>query len=215
MSHLSTQAIAIGIMNTSMIKAHELPSNYADLAQKWAGNKDALFSNEFKTFWVIVRTSGNYNLYCGNNVVWSNTSFNIPRNKPDLILVIEENVFKGIVVGDPISQLIDLGMYGIFMWLMPIPVESKLDSIHRMVTQLSSPMYMGTDAYRVTGHLIGAAPAPQTLMQFMVEKRAPPPTAYIRAGDTLIPVPHGTSVQVIPNRIEPMMNISHFRRCYL
>jgi len=49
----------------------------------------------------------------------------------------------------------------------------------------------------------------------MVEKRAPPPTAYIRAGDTLIPVPHGTSVQVIPNRIEPMMNISHFRRCYL
>ena len=206
MSSSLVQAQTISIINSKIVNARDLPANYNNLAIKWlTTNKQILMATEFASFWVIVKTSGTssvYNMYCGNNVLWNNTHYNTPDKLPDLILVIENSEFKGILIDNVITELVQLGLYGIFTWMSPItPSSSSTSSLHHiqvLVDSLVNP----------------PRPAPQTLMQFMQNAGSlQQPMAYIQAGNTLIPVPHGTSMQLIPNQLSPMMNISHYRRC--
>ena len=121
MSHMIVQAQAIDIINRKMVKKEDLPSEYNALAFKWLINShQSLLDNEYKEFWIIEKTttsSSNYNLFCGRNVYWRNTAFNIPDKIPNVIIVIENSEFKGIIIGGAIIELIQLGIYGIFLWL--------------------------------------------------------------------------------------------------
>ena len=161
-------------------------------------------ATEFSTFWVITKTTGtssNYNMYCGRNVPWNISAFSIPDKLPDLILVIENSEFKGILVGEVINELIQMGIHGIFTWMSPIVGASSSDSRTQTLEHVLSLVNSLTNS--------APNPTPQTLMQF---GSAPRPMAYIRAGNTLIPVPAGGTLQVVPNQFPPMMNISHYRR---
>lgn len=202
MSHSLVQAQTIATINGKLVTARDLPSTYNRLAIKWLTvDKNILLATEFSNFWIIQKKTGsdgaNYNMYCGSSVPWRNTDFNIPDKLPDLILIIENVEFKGILIGDVISELIKMGIYGIFTWMSPIvgstQTSQTLDNILTMFQQVQQSQ-------------------PQTLMQFVQQGSAPKPMAYIQTGNTLIPVPAGGTLQVIPNQFAPMMNISHFRR---
>jgi hypothetical protein len=121
MSHIIVQAQAIDIINRKIVKKEDLPSEYNALAFKWLINShQSLLDNEYKEFWIIEKTttsSSSYNLFCGRNVYWRNTAFNIPDKIPNVIIVIENSEFKGIIIGVAIVELIQLGIYGIFLWL--------------------------------------------------------------------------------------------------
>jgi hypothetical protein len=193
-----------------MVHAKDLPSNYSTLAMKWLTvDKKILLSTIFASYWVIQKTMGsssNYNMYCGDDVRWRNTDFNIPTKLPDLILVIENSEFKGILIGDVISELIKMGIYGIFTWMSPIVGATPGPSAVLVEEQTT------LDRILALTQTLHERSQPQTLMQFMQQGAAPKPMAYIQAGNTLIPVPAGGTLQVIPNQFSPMMNISHFRR---
>ena len=115
------QVQAIDIINRKIVKKEDLPNEYNALAFKWLINShQSLLDNEYKEFWIIEKTttsSSSYNLFCGRNVYWRNTAFNIPDKIPNVIIVIENCEFKGIIIGSAIVELIQLGIYGIFLWL--------------------------------------------------------------------------------------------------
>ena len=204
MAHLPVQAQAISIMNIKMIKKEDLPGDYSALAIKWLlVDKNVLLASDFKDYWVIVKNTqnsiSNYHLHCGSNVPWSNTSYSIPDKLPSIILVIENNDFKGVIIGDTIIDLIKLGIYGIYLWMSPLHTPSTSTSApHFVIAPITNP----------------SPSTPTSLLEFMRVNSAPAPSAYIQAGGTLIPVPAGYTAQVIPripNQFEPMMNISHFK----
>ena len=212
MSHSLVQVQTIATINAKMVPAKDLPSDYTTKAIKWLTvDKKILLSTIFGSYWVIQKTMGsssNYNMYCGDDVRWRNTDFNIPTKLPDLILVIENSEFKGILIGDVISELIKMGIYGIFTWLSPI-VGATPGPVAPLVQEQTTLDQILALAQTLHDR---SQPQPQTLMQFMQQGAAPRPMAYIQAGNTLIPVPAGGTLQVFPNQFSPMMNISHFRR---
>jgi hypothetical protein len=197
MSHSLVQVQAIATINAKMVPAKDLPSDYTTNAIKWLTiDKKILLSTIFGSYWIIQKTMGsssNYNMYCGDDVRWRNTDYNIPDKLPDLILVIENSEFKGILIGDVISELIKMGIYGIFTWLSPI-VGATPGPVAPLVQE------------KTLDQILALA---QTLHErSQVQGTSPRPMAYIQAGNTLIPVPAGGTLQVFPT----MMNISHFRR---
>lgn len=209
MSHSLVQVQTIATINAKMVPSKDLPLDYSTKAIKWLTvDKKILLSTIFDSYWIIQKTMGsssNYNLYCGDDVRWRNTDFNIPAKLPDLILVFENSEFKGILIGDVISELIKIGIYGIFTWLSPIVGATPGPSAVLVQEQT-------LDQILALAQTLHERSQPQTLMQFMQQGAAPRPMAYIQAGNTLIPVPAGGTLQVIPNQFSPMMNISHFRR---
>jgi len=205
MSHSLVQVQTIATINAKIVPAKDLPSDYTTNAIKWLTiDKKILLSTIFGSYWIIQKTMGsssNYNMYCGDDVRWRNTDFNIPDKLPDLILVFENSEFKGILIGDVINELIKMGIYGIFTWLSPIIGATPGPSTTLVQEQT-------LDRILALAQTLHERSQPQTLMQFMQQGTTPKPMAYIQAGNTLIPVPAGGTLQIIPT----MMNISHFRR---
>lgn len=203
MSASLIQVQTISTINSKMVPARDLPSTYGSLATKWLTyDKRTLLATEFSDYWIIQKTTGtsgaNYNMYCGQTVPWNNSHFNIPSKLPDLIIIIENSTFLGILIGDVISDLIRMGVFGIFMW----------------ITSTSSAGTSSAGTTSASANILSMVqPKPQTLMQFMQQSGGgQKPMAYLQAGNTLIPVPAGGTLQVFPNQFPPMMNISHFRR---
>ena len=184
MSYKQIQDHANKIINSSIIIG-----NFSNLVKKWFNNNN---SNDFDDIWVIVKTTNpnQSNLYCGKNVPWINSQFNIPNRLPNYILVIEDYCNKGILIGEAINTLIELGELGIFLWIAPKPDNTN-----------------------------------QTLLQFMnssgsnvafVSAPISSGSVCIGSGGSVIQLPSGGSIQVIkhgaiPNLIQPLGNISHFR----
>lgn len=176
MSYQQIQAHTDKIINSRLIHG-----DYSILTNKWFINNNA---DDFANLWVIVKntTTLQSNMYCGKNVPWKNSHFNIPSVLPNFILVIENSIGKGILIGQDIMDLIQLGDMGIFLWVTPI-------------------LFPKTN---------------QTLMQFMqTSSPIPSNNVCINIGGSLMQLPSGGTVQVIkhnvPNPIQPLMNISHFR----
>ena len=205
MSHMIVQAQAIGIMNSKILKKEDLPADYSTLGLKWmTSDQPTLLSGDYADYWVIVKMmdgSSNYKMFCGKNVPWRNTAFNIPDKIPSVIIVIENSEFKGILIGDVITDLIRLGQFGIFLW-----ITSTTAPAHQTLMQFMS------------AH--SSAPPSVTFVHPPIQF-VKPGGAIINAGGTLYQLPAGGHVQVIkhdsvPNMIQPLSNISHFkivRRC--
>jgi hypothetical protein len=186
MAHRVTQASTIAKINANLIKGVDLPDS-----RKWiTHDKKTLLSTIFSEYWIIhKKTAENkYDMFCGTNVNWMNTHYAMPSKIPDITLVFEDNDFKGVLLGDTVKDLCQMGIYGIFMWILPVPVQTAEERLLELLGGAS------------------AAPAPAPAA----------PVAYIRVGNNLIPVPAGHRVDVVhhgvPNAFAPMMNISHFRR---
>jgi hypothetical protein len=220
MAHIPVQAKTLQILNDKIIKKTDLPSNYSTLADKWVtSDKNLLLKTAFSSFWVITLTSSKHNMYCGSDVIWERSYFAPPKKNPDLILVIENNMFKGIIMGDTINELISLGDWGIYVWISSIPPPSDpLEMLHAKIAALAggAPLQQPTPLAHVRVEvapppLMQLAP-PRTLLEFMHQSQPPPPPAYIRVGNQLFAVPHGTtSIQVVPNQTT-IPNISHYKR---
>jgi hypothetical protein len=213
-----TQLLTISNIMSKMIPATALPTHHCTSARKWFTiDKNILMATEFATYWIITKTtssSSSYNMYCGSNVPWRNHSFNIPDRLPEMILVIENTELIGILVGGVIRELIDMGISGIFSWLSPIIATTSTASMPAHVWAAASDSSKLDHILSLTQALSSSAPRREpTLVEFMQARPAPAPMAYIQAGNTLIPVPAGGRLDVIPNQFAPMMNISHFRRC--
>ena len=175
MSHLLTQARTIERINSQLIKKEDLTSEYNLLSTQWnTTNKEILMATKFAEYWVIVKDtksgSANYNMYCGRNVEWRNTQYVPPARKPDIILVFENNDFKGILIGCVINELITMGMMSIFSWItkpsayqtsnpiayinaggMLIPVEAgtSIQLVHHGVPNLFPSMMNISDFRRI------------------------------------------------------------------
>jgi len=132
MSHMLPQAQAVGIIQSKMVKKSDLPDDYSSLALKWMiQNRTNLLNNEFADFWIVEKNSGSsssYKMYCGKNVLWNNTHYATPNKLPNLILIIENAEFKGILIGDVITELIQLGRYGIFLWISTSVISDPIPS---------------------------------------------------------------------------------------
>jgi hypothetical protein len=214
MAHVPVQAKTIQILTEKIIKKSDLPSNYSTLADKWVtSDKNLLLKTAFSSFWVITLTASKYNMYCGSDVIWERSYFAHPKKNPDLILVIENNIFMGIIMGDTINELISLGDWGIFVWISSIPPPSdQLEMLHAKIAALAggTPPQLAHVRVEVVPPPL---PAARTLLEFMHQSQPPPPPAYIRVGNQLFAVPHGTtSIQVVPNQFPTIPNISHYKR---
>ena len=166
----------------ALINSRIIIGDYGNLATKWFINNQ---SSDFDNIWVIIKntTTSQTNLYCGKNVPWVNTHFNIPSVIPNLILVIENSIGKGYLIGQTIMDLIQLGDMGMFLWITPIyqPVQFT-NPVN--IGFLSPPVPSGGICINAGG----------TLMQLPV-------------GGTVQVIKHGQ----IPNIFQPLNNISHFR----
>jgi len=188
MSHIVDQAKTIEFITSKLVKKDDLPSDYTSLVFKWLINdKTTLLSGEFADFWVIDKTtstSSKYSMFCGKNVPWINTAFNIPEKLPTLIILIENSEFKGILVGDVIMDLIKIGMYGIFLWISSVPSQPSHQTLLQFMSNVQPPSV--------------------TFVQ----------SPLINAGGRLFQLPAGGKIEVIkhlPNAFEPLSNISHFQ----
>ncbi len=117
---------SIQIINSERILYSDLPEEQNILGQLWSKeSKSSLLSSKgvFSNYWVITKTttsSSKYELYCGENVDWSSCSI---TQVPEMIYVIENNKFKGILIGKTITDLIAFGASGIYQWIQPIKSE--------------------------------------------------------------------------------------------
>lgn len=113
-------------INSEMIAYSDLPEEQNMLGQLWIKeSKSSLLSSKgvFSNYWVITKTtssSSTYELYCGDNVEW--LSHGITK-LPEMIYVIENNKFKGILIGTTITDLISFGTSGIYQWKKTIKSE--------------------------------------------------------------------------------------------
>ena len=178
MAYQQIQAHTDKIINSRLITG-----DYSVLTNKWFTNNNA---DDFANLWVIVKdtTTLKSNMYCGKNVPWRNTCFTIPSIMPNFILVIENSVGKGILIGKDIMDLIQLGDMGIFLWVTPIPVPKTNQTLLQFM-HTSSPIPSGNVCINVGG----------SLMQ-------------LPSGGTIQVIKHGSYVT---NPYEPLMNISHFK----
>jgi hypothetical protein len=165
-----------------IINSRLITGDYSVLTNKWFTNNNA---DDFANMWVIVKntTTLQSNMYCGKNVLWRNTCFNIPSIMPNFILVIENSVGKGILIQKDIMDLIQLGDMGIFLWVTPIPI-SKTNQTLLQFMHASTPIQSGGVCINAGG----------TLMQ-------------LPAGGTIQFINHSAII----NTIQPLGNISHFR----
>jgi hypothetical protein len=115
MDMIVANAHSVNLINSNMIKKNDLDQNTNETAMFWTfAPKNELLSNDgiFGNYWVITKnTTGSnstYELYCGNKITSSRV--------PSMIFNYENNVFKGILVGDVIRQLILIGQNGILSW---------------------------------------------------------------------------------------------------
>jgi len=117
---------SIQIINSKIILYSDLPEEQNILGQLWSKeSKSSLLSSKgvFSNYWVITKTttsSSKYELYCGENVDWSSCSI---TQVPEMIYVIENNKFKGILIEKTITDLIAFGASGIYQWIQPIKSE--------------------------------------------------------------------------------------------
>jgi len=228
MSHVTVQLQTISTINTKLVPAKDLPSEYISMGTKWANvDRELLLLSNFSDYWVLDKTTtaiagattaitggASYNLFCGSDVSWSSDNWCVPAKLPTIIIIIENAEFKGILVGDVIKELIDMGQYGIFMWLTRTSPNAKIPEKTTNIHILGPR----PDA-RILVHTAGV-PAPRTLMEFMHQGQvASAPSAFIQAGGSVFAVPAGYTVQEVRNTIPnqnqfaPLMNISHYRRC--
>lgn len=113
-------------INSEMIAYSDLPEEQNILGQLWIKeSKSSLLSSKgvFSNYWVITKTtssSSTYELYCGENVEWSSHGI---TKLPEMIYVIENNKFKGILIGTTITDLISFGTSGIYQWKKTIKSE--------------------------------------------------------------------------------------------
>ena len=187
MSYKQIQDHANKIINSRLVTG-----DFSNLVTKWFINNN---SDDFDDIWVIVKTThpNQSNLYCGKNVPWRNSHFNIPNRLPNYILVIEDSYGKGILIDNTIMNLIQLGDMGIFLWITPTSSIVNQTLIQYMNSTgpyapnmgfVSGPMHSGS--------------------------------VYIGAGGSIIQLPSGGTVQVIkhneiPNIFQPLSNISWYR----
>jgi hypothetical protein len=170
-----------------IINSRIVTGNFSNLVTKWFINNN---SDDFNDIWVIVKTTPNQsNLYCGKNVPWINSHFNIPNKLPNYILVIEDSYGKGILLGDTIMNLIQLGDMGIFLWITPTSSIANQTLLQYMnstgpyapnIGFVSTPMYSGS--------------------------------VCIGVGGSVMQLPSGGTVQIIKhNAFQPLSNISWHR----
>ena len=113
-------------INSEKIAYTDLPEEQNILGQLWSKeSKSSLLSSKgvFSNYWVITKTtasSSTYELYCGENVSW--TPYGITKI-PEMIYVIENNKFKGILIGTTITDLIAFGASGIYQWKKELKSE--------------------------------------------------------------------------------------------
>jgi hypothetical protein len=113
-------------INSEIIAYSDLPEEQNMLGQLWIKeSKSLLLSSKgvFSNYWVITKNtsySSTYELNCGENVSW--TLHGIIKI-PEIIYVIENNKFKGILIGTTITDLISFGTSGIYQWIQPIKSE--------------------------------------------------------------------------------------------
>lgn len=107
-------------INSDIIAHTDLPEEQHVLGKLWiTESKSSLLSSKgvFSNYWVIIKTtsssSSTYELYCGENVEWSSHGI---TKLPEMIYVIENNKFKGILIGTTITDLIAFGVSGIYQW---------------------------------------------------------------------------------------------------
>lgn len=175
-------------INSEIITYSDLPEEQNLLAQMWIKeNKLSLLSSKgiFSNYWVITKTtssSSTYELYCGENVSW--TSHGI-TNVPEMIYVIENNKFKGILIGTTITDLISFGVSGIYQWKKTIKSEPT--------------------AYIMAGDkMIGVSPG--TRMHHIDHTTGK--ISEIHVG----PASFASSVSPFPNMLPGIVNISSFQR---
>jgi hypothetical protein len=186
MSHIVDQAKTIELIASKLVKKDDLPSDYSNLVFKWLINdKSTLLSGEFADFWIIdktISTSSKYSMFCGKNVPWINTAFNIPDKLPTLIILIENSEFKGILVGDVIIDLIKIGMYGIFLWISSPTSQPSHQTLLQFMSSPPAVTFVQPPLINVGGRLFQLPP-----------------------GGKVEVINH------LPNAFEPLSNISHFR----
>lgn len=113
-------------INSEIISNLDLPEEQNMLGQLWIKeSKLSLLSNKgiFSNYWVITKTissSSLYELFCGENVQWTLRGIS---KIPEMIYVIENNKFKGILIGTTITDLIAFGESGIYQWISTIKSE--------------------------------------------------------------------------------------------
>jgi len=173
-------------INSDIIAHTDLPEEQHMLGKLWTTeSKSSLLSSKgvFSNYWVITKTtssSSTYELYCGENVEWSSHGI---TKLPEMIYVIENNKFNGILIGTTITDLISFGASGIYQWKKELKSEPV--------------------AYIMAGDkMIGVAPG--TRMHHIDHRTGK--VSEIHVGSSSAP-----SV-VLPNMLPGIVNISQFQR---
>ena len=107
---------SIELINSSIINKNNLDREINDLSNFWTITsksnllkRDGIFSN----YWIITKNFNNFNssydLYCGDKITSSYV--------PPLILIYENDIFKGVLSGEVIKKLILIGQNGILSWI--------------------------------------------------------------------------------------------------
>jgi len=140
MAHRVIQASTIAMLNASLIK----DATCRDSAKWNTCDKKILLSTIFSDYWVIHKKNSDnkYNMYCGTNVNWSNTHYAMPPKIPDVTLVYEDNDFKGILLGDTVRELCYMGIYGIFLWISPVPAQTPEERLLELLAPAQPMAYI-------------------------------------------------------------------------
>lgn len=177
-------------INSEIISHTDLPEEQNILGQLWTKeSKSSLLSSKgvFSNYWVITKTttsSSTYELYCGENVSW--TPHGITK-VPEMIYIIENNKFKGILIGKTITDLIAFGASGIYQWITTIKSE---------------PI-----AYIMAGDkMIGVAPG--TRMHHIDHRTGKISEIHVGRGS----VSQIAASATLPNMLPGIVNISSFQR---
>jgi len=113
--------VCVEIMNKEIIGKGDLPREQNEIGSMWSlYSKSNLLASDgvFGNYWVITKNSSGgsseYEFYCGENVKW-------PLNRiPQMVFIMENNIFKGILVNGSISKLIMKGEKVLNNWYKPV-----------------------------------------------------------------------------------------------
>ena len=192
MSHFLDSARSIEIINSNLIKKEDLGIEHIQIGSLWdisliqnLLSKDGVFSN----YWVITKNIGvqsSYELYCGENVPYA---IGVITPQPQVIFLIVNNNFAGILIDKSIKDLINIGKYGIYSWLKHIRFASSGSSVSS-----ASP-----SAYIMSGNQMISV-APGTRMHHVNHLTGQ--ITEIKVGEQIY----------VPNPLPGIVNISQFQR---
>jgi len=166
-------------INSGLIPARDLPAEQNSVGSMWKiYPKDNLLARDgvFGNYWVIIKntsdSSSDYQFYTGDNVKWRYNRF------PQMIFVIDNNGFKGVLTGNTIINLVSFGEKTLDSWYIPVTTSTPGAYIMAGNQLLSVPSGVKMHHVNHRTGMVTEIPNPISPMKMVTHRLVPNPTLH-------------------------------------